>query len=159
MNLFRLYNELKKDERFREREKLISRLRDKTEFGAEDIGAIFAYKKLDCHSTTEIEKITRKAFASNDLVEKFRILKRMAGVTTTMASTILTFQNPNRYAELDPKTWRILRESFGFNAPEKDAHSDYTAPEYLGYLGILDSIGAEYGMKLSDVEFVLKTVD
>ncbi|MFH1055810.1 MAG: hypothetical protein V1744_06945 [Candidatus Altiarchaeota archaeon] len=155
MNLFRLFNDLKKTEEFRARGKILSKLSGKQSFSEEEINEIFAYKKLEGHSNPEASKITRKAFETKDVAEKFRMLKRLNGVNTLTASTILMFQNQFRYAEINIKTWGVLKREYGFKAPDKDVRSDYSLQEYMGYLEILSSIAAEYGMNLSDIEHVI----
>jgi len=155
MNLYRLFNDIKKSEDYQLRSKLISNLQGKSAYSEEDIAAIFAYKGLEFKSQAEVEKITRKAFETRDLAERFRLLKRITGVTTLMASTIIMFQNPYRYAEINIKTWALLKREYGFKAPDKDIRSDYALNEYLGYLGGLSSIAAEYGMNISDIEYII----
>jgi hypothetical protein len=155
MNLFRVFNQMKADECFRVRSKLIGRLQGRTCFTEEDINEILAYKGLEQHSNPDAKRITDKAFETPDLGEKFRLLKRLNGVGVILASTILTFQNPHKYAELDVNTWNQLRVNCGFKAAEKDTHSDYGIPEYLSYIDMLKSLADEYGMNPTDVQYVL----
>ena len=155
MNLYRLFNDIKKSEDYTVRSKLISELQGKSAFSEEEVAAVFAYKGLEFKSQAEVEKVTRKAFESRDLAERFRLLKRINGVTTLLASTLLMFQNQYRYAEINIKTWALLKREYGFKAPDKDIRSDYALNEYLEYLAMLSSIAAEYGMNLSDVEYII----
>ncbi|MFH0862210.1 MAG: hypothetical protein V1875_04190 [Candidatus Altiarchaeota archaeon] len=155
MNLYRLFNLVKSEEPFRARSRLMNKLSGKGGLTEDELNELFAYKHVEYHSNPDVRKITEKVFATSDLGEKFRLLRRLNGVGLLMASTILTYQNPHKYAEIDPSVWNMLIRDFGFKVQEKGDHSDYSIPEYLSYLEILKSLADEYGMNTSDVAFVL----
>jgi len=155
MNLFRILSLMKKDDEYRTREKFLTKLAGREYLSEEEVNELFSYKHLEYHANPDARKITQKAFASSDLGEKFRLLRRLNGVGVIMTSTILMFQNPNRYAELNPVCWNSLIRNFGFKASEKDGRSDYGIPEYTTYLEAIKSIADEYGMKIGEVEYVL----
>jgi hypothetical protein len=159
MNLFRLFNQQKKDESYRARSRILSKLQGRDSFNEDEVNEIFAYKRIEYHSNPDTRKITGKIFSSQDLGEKFRLLRRLNGVGVILASTILMFQNPHKYAELDPKCWMILRRDFGFKGAEKDHRSDYGIPEYISYLEALKPLADEYGMNVSDVAYVMSLAE
>jgi hypothetical protein len=155
MNLFRLFNQMRGDEEFKVRIKLLDKLKNSEYFTEEDVNGIFVYKKMEYHSNQDAKKITAKVFSSQDLGEKFRLLKRLNGVGIVMASNILMFQNPRRYAEINHISWNILIEGFNFKESEKECRSDYSIQEYEHYLSALKFLADEYGMNVGDVEYAL----
>ncbi len=157
MNLYRLFNLLRSGESFKVRTRLLGRLQGKNFYSEDELNELFAYKHIEYRPNPDCKKISEKVFATSDLGEKFRLLRRLNGVGIIMASTILTFQNPHKYAELDPKIWNLLISDFGFKAQAKDERSDYSLPEYLGYIELLKSLANEYGMNTADVAFVLSS--
>jgi hypothetical protein len=146
---------MKANDGFRIREKLLSKLKDREYFTEDEVNEIFTYKGMEHHANQDARKITEKVFASQDMGEKFRLLKRLNGVGIVMASNILMFQNPHKFAETNHISWNILASSFGLKAPEKDARSDYSVQEVEIYLTSLKSLSDEYGMNVADVEYVL----
>jgi hypothetical protein len=159
VNLFRLLNQLKGDDEFRIRVKLLSRLKDRDCFNEDDINDIFSYKGMEHHPNPDAKKITQKVFASVDVGEKFRLLRRLNGVGLIMASNILMFQNPLRYAEASHVSWNVLVGNYGLKAPEKDERSDFSLQEYETFLNVLKSLANEFGMNVGDVEYVLSHVE
>jgi len=159
-NLYRVFNKNKSHKKLRERDSIIRNLEGKKYFTKDDLEKLFEYKGVTHpHSNRFVKKYTQKAFESDDLEQKIRSLKRLNGVGMVMASTILTMQNPYRFAELDHMVWDTLQTDYSLEGTEKDHRSDYGIGEYERYMDILRNLGEEYGMKASDVEFVLEILD
>ncbi len=155
MNLYRRFMELRKTEDYMLRQNLIGKMRGKSRFTEEDVNEILAYKRLPYHSNTQAGKYTSMAFESSTLGDKLRLLKRLNGVGSVTASTILMAQNPFRYAEINHKAWDQLRRNHGFTGGDKDHRSDFSVGEYREYLEVLASLAKEHGMAVADAEYVL----
>jgi hypothetical protein len=155
MNLFRLFNQLKREDAYKGKARLVSNLQGKPEFTEDEVNEVFAYKRMEYHSNPDARKITQKAFASADLGEKFRLLRRLNGVGMTVASTLIMFQNPHRYAEINAHAWNVLKKDFGFKGSDKDGHSDYSVQDYQSYMDALAALADEHGMNVGDVEYTV----
>jgi hypothetical protein len=157
MNLFRKFNQLKHGEEYRARARLLEKLGGKHSFSEDEVNEVFAYKRMAYHNNPDSKKLTQKAFSTPDLAERFRLLRRLNGVGIILASTLMMFQNPHKYAEVNHVSWSALRREFGFKSSEKDERSDYGIQDYTAYMDALKSIADEYGMNVSDVEYVLSS--
>jgi len=157
MNMFRAFQQLRSSDVFKERNRLLSKLQGRSAFTEEDINEVFAYRKLGYHSNSEAVKVTEKAFDAQELGDKLRLLKRLNGVGMMVASSILMFQSPYRYAEINHKTWNYLRRNHGLAGSDKDHKSDFAVGEYQSYLEALSLLAGEFGMNVSEVEFVINS--
>lgn len=158
MNIYRLLYINKQDPRLVQREKLIARLSNQPEFSLSDMNDIRSYRGLeqvDESRILDVRTLTKKAFATRDLALKVRSLKRIKGVGNSLASEILGFQNPYKYAAVTHRVWNILVADFGFEAEEKAPEDDVSLQDYEKYLEKINSVAVEYGMKPADAEFVL----
>jgi hypothetical protein len=155
MNLFRVLNLMRKDEEYVARGKLMSRLADKQSFTEEELNEVYAYRRMEPHGNPDAQRITQKAFATPSLEEKFKLLRKLKGAGMMTASAILALQNPHIFAELDLACWNSLKSNFGFGGADKDKNSDFGLQEYVAYVDALKSLSDEYGMNVSDVQYVL----
>lgn len=158
MNLYRLFYINKKDGRLLRRDKLFEVLNGKDRFSLDDVNEIRHYRGLppvEGMRSLTVGEATRKAFSARDMYTKFRSLTRLRGVGTVIASYVLAFQNPFKYAGVNHNVWNTLVREYSFNAEEKNAEDDFSAQEYEQYINVISSLAVEYGMKPADVEFVL----
>ncbi|MFH1788569.1 MAG: hypothetical protein ABH834_04240 [Candidatus Altiarchaeota archaeon] len=158
MNLYRLLYVNKHDARLSARERLLGRISNQQDFSLKDMNEIRAYRGLepiDESRILDVRTLTKKAFSASDLTLKFRSLKRIKGVGNSLASEILAFQNPYKYAAVTHKVWNILVSDFDFDAEEKESEDDVSLQDYVKYLEKIRDVAVEYGMKPADAEFVL----
>lgn len=159
-NLYRIIKKNRGHPKLRRRDTLMRELEGKDHFTGEDLTKIFSYKGIaQTHHNRFIEKYTNRAFTAEDLETAIASLKKLNGVGMVMASTILSLQNPYKYAELSHGVWEKLQDEYGLEGSRKDHRSDYGIGEYETYLSLLKKLGDEYGMKLTDVEFVVSLLD
>ena len=158
MNLYRLFYINKRDSRLLRRDKLLDALNGRNRFMLDDLNEIRHFRGLppiEGMRSLTVGEATRKAFINKDLYAKFRSLTRLRGVGTVIASYILSFQNPYKYAGINHRVWNTLIEDFAFDAEEKNPEDEFSPQEYEQYLRMMSSLAVEYGMKPADVEFVL----
>lgn len=162
MNFYRVFYRNKHHELLKERDKLFEALSNKQEFSDADIKAIMDFKGIghkDDYKNSNAVIVTKNAFRAPKLEDKFMVLKRLRGVGMVMASAILMFQNPYKYAIIDSHAWNLLVKNHEFEADPKKAGGDYTVKEYETYMNKLKELSDEYGMKPADVEFTLYLID
>jgi hypothetical protein len=150
---------MRKDEDYLLRSKLLKKLGCRDFITEEELNEVFSYNHLEYHANPDTKKVTQKVFSSSDLGEKFRLLKRLNGVGVIVATSVLMFQNPHKYAELSPACWNNLIKYCGLQAQAKDGRSDYNIPEYLNYLEVLKSVSNEFGMNVGDTQYVLSKIE
>jgi len=155
-NLYRLFHKLKGHPDVRRREALFHDLAGKTGFSSGDVERVLEYRHLPFHHNPHISRYAEKAFHSEDLGAAVKLLRRIPGVGMAVASSLLMFHNPYKYAELDHESWRVLREEYGFEGTGKDTKSDYGLPEYERYLEAIRKLAEEHGMRVADVQLTLR---
>jgi hypothetical protein len=121
----------------------------------ENVREILKFADIEYPENPETKRVTLKAFAISDIQEKFKHLKRLEGLDLKASTVLLMYHNPNKYAQLTHDCWNNLVEYHGFNYSKKEIHSDYGIPEYMAYLNFLNEAAQEYGMSLSDIEYVI----
>ncbi len=155
MNVYRVFKALKGSVGYLARYRLMTRLQGKIRYTEEDINEMFEYMSQDRRMNPDAEPITLKAMATENMTEKFRLLKKLKGFDFRACTSLLSFHNPRKYAEVNPKSWNSLITNHGFKAVEKSAKSDYNIDEYRAYLDVLAVLSLEYGMSLADFEYTL----
>lgn len=107
------------------------------------------------NSETEIMRISKKAFAlsSNSDSQRVDMLKSLTGIGPALASTILTFYDPEHYGIFDIHVWREL---FG-----KGLANLFTTKNYLELLMELRGIANQHSLQVRTVEKALfkKNID
>jgi len=161
MNLYRLLYVNKLNPKLVSRERLIEKLINAKEFNVAELNEIRSYRGMDAledSKVLDVRSLTRKAFSAKDLATKLRSLMRIKGVGIILATEILAFQNPYKYAAISHRVWNTLVADFGFNAEEKELGKDFGQKEYELYVSHISNLADGYGMKPADAEFVLNNI-
>ncbi|MFH1835501.1 MAG: hypothetical protein ABH851_04865 [Methanobacteriota archaeon] len=161
MNLYRLLYVNKLNPKLVNRERLIERLINAKEFNIAELNKIRSFRGMDAledSKVLDVRTLTRKAFSAKDLETKLRSLMRIKGVGIILATEILAFQNPYKYAAISHRVWNTLVADFGFEGEEKDLKKDFGQKEYELYISRISHLADEYGMKPADAEFVLNYI-
>jgi len=137
---------------------MINKLQGKDYLSDVQILDVMKYKNVQEHTNQKVSNFTAIAFASSSIEKKIQFLKKLNGVGMTVASTILMFHNPYKFGELNHTVWNILHRNYGLSGSEKSSNSDYSIPEYVQYIQILQSLSEEYGMRPSDIVFIISTL-
>jgi uncharacterized protein YlbG (UPF0298 family) len=159
VNLYRILSAEKHSHEYREREKLIINLQNKDYFNDSELRAVMNYKGGSIHTNQEAVKYTSLAFKTEDLDQKIKYLRKLNGVGMITASTIMMVHDPYNYAELNYHAWNLLQRNYGLGGSEKDGNSDYSVTEYKKYLEMVKSLSNEYGMKPSDIVYILSVLN
>ena len=114
-------------------------------------------KRREINNTdANIQIITKAAFAikHNDNEEetalKIKILSTLSGVSTPVASAILTLCYPDSYAVIDFRNWRQVY------SVKKSA---YNANEYSEYLSVIKKWAKEFDMTTQEMDVAIWQLD
>lgn len=101
----------------------------------------------------QIREATSVAMTVRGEREKLDALTSLRGVGVPMASAILMLLNPSRYAVIDIRVWRLLRErgAVAGNA----AGSNFTVRQWTTYLRVVRRLSKVVGVSARDVERTL----
>jgi len=162
MNLYRIFLRHRNDPQLQKRNQLIDQLSDKKSFSDSDLNEIRAYRSMppreQSHRIPTATEATKDAFATDDTKEQMRLLMRLSEVGAVIASAILTFHNPYKYATIEIRAWNQLVRKFDFPYPEKESGAEFSAPEYEEYMKKIIGLSDEHGMKPADVEYTLDLI-
>jgi hypothetical protein len=75
-----------------------------------------------------------------------------------MASSILAFQNPYKYAIMNPNSLSVLQKHYGLPVVHKERRGEYSVDDYARFMQKILQLSEEYGMKPFDIEFALSMV-
>ncbi|MFH1403672.1 MAG: hypothetical protein ABIH11_05320 [Candidatus Altiarchaeota archaeon] len=154
-----MLSKLRHNKAYLDRESLIMRLQGKSYFTDDELNEIMRYRKVPHHTNQGSVNMTAKAFNAGSLEQKIKLLKKLNGVGMTVASTILMFNNPYKYVELNHEVWNLLQRNYGLSGSEKGGGSDYSLSELEKYIEVVMSLSEEYGMKPSDTLFTLSELN
>ena len=159
MNLFKVFKEHQLSPEYRRRVELIEKLSGKPSLTEEEIKEVLKFTKIAQEvRNLDAYEITSKAFKEPTLAEKIKTLRRLHGVGMIAASAILAFQNPYKYAIINPNAVSLLQKHYGLPIVHKERRGEYNMDEYARYLDKVLAIAEEYGMKPFDIEFSLSVV-
>ena len=102
-----------------------------------------------------IIEVTRLAYQMQDDLSKLEILRSLRGVGIAVASTILYFLEPDRYAIFDYHVRRTLNKRHCWNRGE----TDNTRRAWLEYVTITRRLAARIGVDLRTLEKALFAYD
>lgn len=104
-----------------------------------------------------VEIVTRRAFAEEDPRLAAWLLRYLKGVSTRMASAILTVFDPSRYTVMDVRAWKTL-EKIGLEKlrlpPAKGTLEDHldSCETYAAYLKTCRGLAQECGVSLRTLD-------
>lgn len=102
-----------------------------------------------------IIEVTRLAYQMRDDLSKLQTLRRLNGVGVAVASAILYFMEPHRYAIFDYHVRNALNKRHCWNRGEKD----YTKQAWLEYVSITRRLAGRIGVDLRTLEKALLAHD
>jgi hypothetical protein len=105
-------------------------------------------------SPERVEEISQRAFESDSVSEALSTLAELNGIGPSMAGTVLTFTNPDRYTVMDPRATSALR-SLGFWSSSSEA----TVDQYEHYCLRCQELSQRSGLSLRDVDRALYIID
>jgi len=159
MNLFKIFKEHQLSPEYVKRREMLEKLQGKSSYSEADLKEIFKFTKIPQDpKNPEAYDLTSKAFAESMLNEKIRTLKRLHGVGMIIATAILSFQNPYKYAMLNPTAFSVLRKHYSLPLVHKEHKGEYSLEDYARYMQKVEMLAEEFGMKPFDVEFALSMI-
>ncbi len=110
-------------------------------------------KQVKRNGPVAVRNITRSAFSCNSEMEKIETLLALHGVGIPMASAILMFSNPRRYAVIDIRGWQLLHAMKAVVANDRGVN--LTPGQWIEFLAIVRSQARRLGVTARDVQRAL----
>jgi len=164
-NLYQVFSKNRYNKRLIKRNLILDKLRGKKFFTNDDLNSILSYLGLPEHDEYNgpmptVMDLTEASFTATDLRKKINMLKGISGVNLIVASSILAFQDPYRYAGVSFPVWNFLSRDTKSNIKkikvDRDFNRDFSVNDYQAYLDIIKSLCNEHGMRPVDVQFALE---
>ncbi len=110
-------------------------------------------KYYSLNKEPQIKKVSQKAFAAKTEKERIKLLDGLSGVGIPVASALLMFYDPNKYAVIDIRAWQTLFK-YGL-VKENKKGKNFTYKQWEKYLEIVRSYAKKYNVKPRDIDRAL----
>jgi hypothetical protein len=105
------------------------------------------------NSPAVVRNITRSALSRTSELDKIETLLALHGVGIPMASAILMFTDPRRYAVIDIRVWQLLHAMKAVEANQRGVN--LTPNQWVEFLEIVRSHARRLGVTARDVQRAL----